>query len=522
MPRGFAEAPLGRRTQQRAGWTGDAATCHSSLALLSFVRMADARGRNRTLVLDGEACVRARRSLGLSREALSERAVGPHPLSVATLKRAESGQPVYLETARRIAELLSLPLSALAKADLVRREGDALDFVPPAVSVLPFRWLGEDPAGGHLASGLTDDLLTRLAHFWFPVVAPNALERLNDGVDPVALRSALNVRYWVEGSVRRSGSKVRVVSHLVHGESGRILWTQTFDRAIDEVLRFQEELASCIVAEVGATILDLEARRAREVRSPQASAWELSLLGAWYFQRQDKTANARARALLSQALEADAGLPLAWYTLAMTHRLDIINRWTSNQGDSLRALHQVGVRYAELHPLDPGHHVVAAYVQVLLGQRDGVKPRVEEALALDPNHPTAYSLLGQALAFNGHGDAAIEQFEMALRLRPVSVENWQPLVGMALAHVVAERYEDSIHWTHQACALRPDMPIPLATLAVARAHLNDLRGAAEAVAQLRTIDRNINIGSFQALGRSSTPDIAARFFDGLRLAGLTD
>jgi len=484
--------------------------------------MAPSTSRNRTIRLDGEVCIQARRALGLSRETLSARATGPHPLSVATIRRAEAGQSIYLETARRLAEILALPLSALAEVG-TSAQRETLDLKPPAVSVLPFRWLGPDADGSHLASGLTEDLLVRLSHFWFPVVSPYAFQR-HDGApaDPAQHVADLKVRYWIDGSVRRSGDVARVVAHLVQSDDGRILWTQTFERDVKDVLKFQEELAASIVSELGSALIDVEARRARELPETRQSAWELSLLGAWHFQRQNKLGNTKARTLLEEALRQEPGLPLAWYTLAMTHRLDIINRWTSNLADSLRALHQTGTRYTELHPRDPGHHVVAAYVHVLIGQREGAKPRLEEALSLDPNHSTAYSVLGQALAFNGHGDEAIEHFEMALRLRPISVENWQPLIGMALSHFVQERYEDTLDWTRQACRIRPDMPIPLATRAAAFAYLQDHHGAAEAVTELRKIDPGITIGSFQALARSASPELANRFFNGLRLAGLSD
>ncbi len=482
------------------------------------------RSPNRTIVLHGEACVRARRALGLSRETLSASAVGPHPLSVATIKRAEAGQPVYLETARRLAELLSTSLPALLQPETEPIDTRDVDVSPPAISVLPFQWLGPAATGSYLALGLTEDLLARLSRWWFPVISPNAAVAPNVDAErgAVEISTPLRVRYWVEGSVQRNGDRVRVIARLVEGESGRILWTQTYDRVVVDVLRFQQELATRIIAEVGQNVLEAEALKAQRARSPQPSAWELSLLGAWHFQRQNQADNQRARALLSEALAQDPNLPLAWYTLAMTHRLDIINRWSESLPESLRALHDTGARFADAHPLDAGHHIVAAYVDVLVGARDTAKPRLDTAINIDPSHSTAYSVLGQTLAFRGEGNAAIEQFEVALRLRPVSIENWQPLIGMALAHFVEQRYEDTIAWSKQAIRLRPDMPIPLATLAVAASYLDDRETAAHAVTRLHMLDPQINVGTFQALGRSAEADIAARFFDGLRRAGLSD
>lgn len=253
-------------------------------------------------MLDGEACARARRALGMSREAMSARTTGPHPLSVATIKRAESGHAVYLETARRIAELLSLSVSEIALQDLTERSDPVLDCAPPAISVLPFRWLGPDESGSHLASGLTEDILARLAHSWFPVVSPHALARLDDTNDPAECRAALKVRYWVEGCVRRSGDTARVIAHLVHGEEGRILWTQTFDRDLGEVLGFQGELASCIVSEIGAILVDVEA------------------LAHFVQERDEDTVRGTHHAC---ALRPDMPIPLATLTTAYAHLKDV-------------------------------------------------------------------------------------------------------------------------------------------------------------------------------------------------------
>ena len=112
---------------------------------------------NRSVVLDVGACTHARQHKGLSREALSALSLGPHPVSVATIKRAETAQPVYLQTARRLAELLEVPLSqplAHEGASVVPLAGEA-----PAISVLAFRWLGSTERGRYLADGLTEDLL---------------------------------------------------------------------------------------------------------------------------------------------------------------------------------------------------------------------------------------------------------------------------------------------------------------------------------------------------------------------------
>lgn len=477
---------------------------------------------NRTVVLDTNACVLARQHKGLSREALSVLALGPHPLSVATIKRAEGAQPVYLETARRLSELLEVPMARLLASESENASPPAFDAA--AISVLAFRWLGPSERGRYLADGLTEDLLSRLSRGLFPVVAAPAFVAVPSDAAAAGIQMGqqLGVRYWVEGSVRREGSVVCVVARLVEAASSRVLWTQSYDRAVSDVLAFQHEVAARIVQELGAFVLEHEAARIGTRSGKLLTAWELSIKGVFHFRKQTRPDNLRARGLLQEALRRDRGLPLAWYTLAMTYRIELLNRWADDVASSFRGLHETGEAYAQAHPSDAGHHVVAAYFHMLTGDLPGATEHLENALEIEPNHCAAYSVLAQSMAYGGRADEAIERFEMALRLRPLSPENWQLFVGKALCHFVQERYEDSLQWVDRALTMQPAMPVAIATRAVAYAYLGDERAARRAVTDLTRVAPNVSIATLRALSVAADPATAERFFAGLQRAGLSE
>jgi Tfp pilus assembly protein PilF len=332
----------------------------------------------------------------------------------------------------------------------------------------------------------------------------------------------LGVRYWVEGSVRREGQAVCVVARLVEAASRRVLWTQTYDRTVNDVLGFQHEVAYRIVQELGAFVLEHEAARLASRNGKLLTAWELSIKGAWHFRKQTRADNLRARGLLKEALRRDRGLPLAWYTLAMTYRIELLNRWADDLATSFQGLHETGKAYAEAHPDDAGHHVVAAYVHMLSRDLTGANEHLESALSIEPNHCTAYSVLAQSMAYGGKADQAIERFEMALRLRPVSPENWQLFVGKALCHFVQERYEDSLQWADRALAMQPSMAVSIATRAVACSYLGDERAARLAVAELKRAAPHVDLATLRALSVAADPATAERFLAGLQRAGLRD
>jgi TolB-like protein len=221
-------------------------------------RVAGAK-HNRSLQLNGARCMEVRQRLGFSREALSERALGSHPLSVATIKRAEQGQPIYLGTASRLADVLQVPLQELvgtdsdaSRAPLARQPRLA------AIAVLPFRPWGDDAA--YFADGLAEDLLTRLSRWWFPVIARSSAFTAASAEIP-QIGEELGADYIVSGSVRRDGDQVRVSIRLALASNGQLLWAHAYDRRLASIFAAQDELTMAMVNSISTWVLETEARR---------------------------------------------------------------------------------------------------------------------------------------------------------------------------------------------------------------------------------------------------------------------
>jgi TolB-like protein/Tfp pilus assembly protein PilF len=476
-----------------------------------------ARG-NRTIQLAGERCVQARTRRGLSRERLADESRGG--VSVATLKRLESGAPVYLDTARRLAALLDVSLREL----LPPEEGaadPATEAAPATIAVMPFELLGGDEDGRFFADGLAEDLITRLGRRWFPVISRGSTFRYRGGArQPLELRADLGADYAIEGSVRRAGDTVRVTARLTDTATARQLWANHYDRRYEDVFALQDALVATIVAQVDSAILDHEVRGLLHKDPADLAAWELSLRGSWCFHRRSKDRNAEARALFEQALRRDPMLPLAWYLLAMTHQRAIINQWSQDLAGSLREMGDVCAEFARHHPNDPGLHIAAAYAAVYAGDRRSAAARLRDAIDLDPNATAAYSLYGQTLAMANEPDKAIEQFEVAIRLSPRDPELWSVQTATALCHFVGERYEEMLRWAELAVQSRPDMPFPHGAVAVARTCLGDADATRAAVSTLLRLEPATTVRGLAVVLRSINPEIATRYLEGLRRAGV--
>ena len=117
-------------------------------------------------------------------------------------------------------------------------------------------------------------------------------------------------------------------------------------------------------------------------------------------------------------------------------------------------------------------------------------------------------------------EAAIEQFELAIRLSPRDAELWSVQCAMALCHFVAERHDEMLQWAERAVQAQPNLPFPRGTVAVARTCLGDQEGAAAAVRAMLALEPSTSVRGLAAFLGSTNPEIAARYLEGLRRAGV--
>jgi TolB-like protein len=473
--------------------------------------------RNRSVRLNGSKCAEARARKGFSREHLATLSRGG--LSLATIKRIEAGAPVYLDTARRFAALVEVPLEALLP---VSESGRPLppSEAPATIAVLPFEIIDEQ-GGGWFADGLVEDVITRLGRSWFPVIARSSTFLYREaGAGHV--RADLGADYAIEGSVRRAAQDIRVTARLVETKTSHQLWASSYDRRLADVFAVQDDLVCCIVGRAQGTILERESRPLLDRDPHDLTAWELALRGSWSFHQRTRDGNARARELFEQALQRDPHLALGWYLLAMTHQRAIVNQWSARPERSLHDMRQVCAEFARHFPGEPRLHVASAYCDVYAGDRKSAVSRLREAIDVDPNSPSAYSLYGQALAMGKAADEAIEQFELALRVSPRDADLWTIQGCIALCHFVAERFDEMLPWAERAVQTRPDEPFPHGIVAIAHAYRGDAVAARAAVDRMVAIEPRTSMRGAQAMVASVSADVAARYLEGLKKAGLPD
>lgn len=327
----------------------------------------------------------------------------------------------------------------------------------PSIAVLAFENMSGDPEQEYFSDGITEDIITALSRSpWLFIIARNTtFTYKGEKVDVKRVAQELGVRYVLEGSVRRSGDRIRVTAQLIDGTTGGHVWSERYDGQLADVFDLQDEITQNVVASiltrVHLTASEPLARRPR----PDLTVWELTMR-AWHllydFSDQSYT---KAEELLDQALRHDPDSPEAHlvYSVILYHR--VILGFASAPKKTATRAYDLGRRATRLDDRNE-------YAQWALGlscfglhQHDEAITALERAVELNPNCSVACGSLGTALGLVGRVDEAIANQEIAIRSNPRDPSIFFRFSGMALAHYLAGRYDTATKWATKAVHLMP-------------------------------------------------------------------
>lgn len=395
----------------------------------------------------------------------------------------------------------------------------------PSIVVLPFDNLSSDPEQNYFADGMVEELTAALSRIRdFLVIARNtAFTYKGRAIDVRQVSQELGVRYVLEGSVRKSGERVRVTAQLVDAESGAHMWSATFDGTVANIFDLQDEIAGQVAGAVYPSIRSAEVERARRKRPDSLEAYDLVMRALPHLWAHRMHENPVAIELLEKALRLDPDYGLAAALAAWAHAQQIVYNWVADfAAERAKGLPliEIAVRTAGD---DPTALAAIASAMVLLegNVRRGVE-FIDRALALDPNHAWAWTRRGFADIYLGEPEKAFSSFETAMRLSPLDPFSFNCYIGMGLAHFAAGRPEEAVHWTRRALDARPGLTWPYRDLAVFLAHAGKPEAARQALDAFTWLRPAMTVATIADALRFMEPGLLARYLEGLRLAGLPE
>jgi TolB-like protein/Flp pilus assembly protein TadD len=393
----------------------------------------------------------------------------------------------------------------------------------PSLAVLPFINMSRDPEQEYFSDGMTEDIITALSRIrWFFIIARNStFAYKGHSVDVRKVAKELGVRYVLEGSVRKAGSRVRVTAQLIDGDTGKHVWANRYDREFDDVFSVQDELTETIVGALDPELGKAERERAKAKRPENLDAWDVYQRGLWHLYHYTKEDIEKAQKLFRQATLLDPNLGVAFSGLAEAFYFSLVYGHSDTpEHDREEAL--VAARTAvELDGEDAVAHSTLGRIYYVRREHDLAIAELQTALELNPSLAWAHYGVGAALVFSGRAREALPFLQTAMKLSPRDPNMGSFLVRMADAYLFMRNYDEAIAWAKKALRQQGFQWSRYAVLVSALGHLGRLEEANRALQELRTRRSDFSIEFVQATHIIADAYDMSHYLDGLRKASVT-
>jgi len=386
----------------------------------------------------------------------------------------------------------------------------------PSIAILPFVNLSGDPEQSYFADGITEDIITELSRFrsLFVIARNSSFAYRGASVDIRKVGAELGVRFVVEGSVRKLGSRLRLTAQLIEAGSGSHLWAERYDSDIAELFDVQDELTRTIVATVAGRLQDADVRDVSRKPTDSLPAYDCLLRGIGYLRGYAADDNRLAREMFERAIALDPQFGLAHAYLAMAL---LVEHDYDDAPDAIkdRAV-AAGLAAIRLDPDDSRCHDALALAYLLRGDFDEALAHYERSVALNPNDANGLASMGHALAVCGRAEEGIRMVRRAMRLNPHHPEWYWSMLAIGL--YAARRYEEALDAYRRIAVWKK--PWHLARLAACYAQLGRLDEARAQAAEVLRLDPDFRLSNVKLFYRN--PADAEVSFEGMRKAGLPE
>jgi adenylate cyclase len=390
----------------------------------------------------------------------------------------------------------------------------------PSIAVLPFVNMSDDPKQEYFSDGMTEEIITALSKspYLFVIARQSTFTYKGKPVKVKQVSEELGVRYVLEGSVRRSGEKVRITAQLIDAMTGYHLWAERYDRDLQEIFALQDEIALKIMKTVHEK---LEAGQHARVLGRGVRNLEVFLKAMEareHFYRFTKENNDLARKLYEEAIALDPEYAFAYGALASTHMADVWLGTSKSPEESLRRAFELGQKAVALDESNPVVHSNLAVICAYAHQFDRAIAHAERGLALDSNLYPVLSNAAAVLAYSGRAEEAIPLIHKAIRLNPFGPAIY--FCTLSVAYHLAGQFDEAVEQAKKAVEREPKNQFPYLFLA-SSCILAGREGEAQAAAvEVLKINPMFSLEQFARILPFRDTSQIERTIDALRKSGL--
>jgi len=393
----------------------------------------------------------------------------------------------------------------------------------PSIAVLPFQNMSGDPEQEYFADGMVEEIITALSRVgWFFVIARNSsFAYKGKHVDVRQVGRELGVRYVLEGSIRKSGNRVRITGQLIEAANGNHVWADKFEGSLDDVFELQDRITETVVAAIEPSLQGAEIRRSSTKPTGRLDAYDLYLRALSHRHALTRESLDEAIRLLERAIVLDPDYAFAKALAASTHTVRGIQSWATAE-DIVRGqqlAHEALISSQD----DPTTIALAAHAMAWLGREyDIALAAMDRAIRLNPNSAQILMLSGHLRTWVSDADNAVDHLSRAIRLNPVDPEIGYSLGGLANALLIKGDYDKALEVARRTARETPRWMGAWRSLVVASVKTERLQEAQEAVRHMLLLAPNHSISQSRRALRFRDERVCDMIVDALRKAGLPE
>jgi len=394
----------------------------------------------------------------------------------------------------------------------------------PSIVVLPFANMSRDLEQEYFSDGISEDIITDLSKVsgLFVIARNSAFVYKDKAVNVPQVCRDLGVRFALEGSIRKSGNRVRVTAQLIDGSTGGHLWAERYDRDLTDIFDVQDDVTRHIVGALKVTLSDAEKSRIAGGGTRNVEAHDLFLKGRELMLglKKDREIFDRWMACFQRAIELDPNYSDAYAGLSMGYSLDHQNRWSDQPELSLGEAERFADAAIGKDDKNPYAHFAASMAAMSKKDYRRWADESETALSLNPNYAPATVGRGILYIYTGEPAKAIPYIERAMRLDPTLPAQYLHFLGTA--YFVAGDYETAAKIFKDRITANPHTDLSRAFLASTLGHLGRAEEARRIWQELKEINPRYSFEDHMDRLPFKDPADAERIAEGVRKAGLLD
>ena len=392
----------------------------------------------------------------------------------------------------------------------------------PSIAVLPFTNMSGDDEQEYFSDGITEHIITSLSKvpYIFVIARNSTFTYKNKFVKVQQIAEELGVRYVLEGSVQRSGDRVRITAQLIDAIKGRHLWADSYDRKIDDLFIIQDEIAMKIMAALQVKLSAAELGKLYSTKTKNIKAYEKYLESYEYFWRRTEGDSLQARKLAEEAVSLDPGYGAPYVVQALTYLDDVWFYRTKSPIKSLQTAEQLIQKAIELSGNDASTHQALGMLYILSRNYDKAIVECQKAIELSPNSAESFHYYGLALRFAGRFNEAISNLKKAIRLNPVTPIYY--LNVLAWAYLYDKQYEQAKLLWKKILERNPDHLFSYLGLTAAYQLSGNETSARESAQEVLRLKPNMAISILEKGPATNNIDRRKRIFEAMRIAGIPE